>query len=90
MGVKVYIAPYLQQYTEDRAVIETKGSHIGECLDRVVEQFPEVKKALFDEEGKLLSHVAIFKNLADVYPDDLARPVADGDEIYVAYIIAGG
>ncbi|MBI2851768.1 MAG: MoaD/ThiS family protein [Chloroflexi bacterium] len=90
MGVKIYIAPYLQQYTADTPVIEAEGQRIGECLGHLVEKFPDVKRALFDQEGKLFPHVAIFKNLSDVYPDDLAKPVTDGDELYVAYIIAGG
>lgn len=90
MGVKVYIAPYLQQYTSNKAMVEVSGSQVGECLDQVVKLFPDVGKILFLENRKLLPHVAIYVNLADAYPEELAKPVKDGDEVYISYIIAGG
>ncbi len=90
MGVKIYIAPYLQPYTRNKAMVEVSGTQVGECLDQLVKLFPDVGKMLFLENGKLLSYVGIYVNLADTYPEELAKPVKDGDEVHIAYIIAGG
>ena len=90
MGVKIYIAPYLQEHTKNKATIEVRGRNVGECLDELVKEFPEMEKILFSEGRKLFPYMSIFLNLSDTYPEDLAKPVRDGDEISIAYIIAGG
>ena len=88
--MKINIAPYLQPYTDKKAVVKVNGTRVGECLNQLVEQFPDMGKMLFLENGQLLPQVAIYVNLADIYPEGLAKSVKDSDEIYLAYIIAGG
>lgn len=92
MGVKINIAPYLQRYTGNNAVVEVNGSQIGECLNQVVKQFPDIGEILYQENGELWPHVVIRVNLADIVnladtnPGDLAKPVKDGDKVYIGYI----
>ena len=90
MSVKIYIASYLQPYTNNEAVVGVNGSKVGECLSQVVKEFPGIEKMLYLETGKLLPYVAIYVNLADVYPEDLAKSVKEGDEVHITYIISGG
>jgi len=90
MGVKLNIPSYLQPYTNDTEVVEVDGSTISECLNRLVTQFPSIGKMVFAKEGKLLDYVSIYVDGEFAYGDELAKPVKDGDELHVVYIIGGG
>jgi MoaD family protein len=88
MNIKIKLSQVLQQFTEQREVVEVKGSTVNECLDDLIRQYPETKKRLFNKDGALL--VLFFLNGENVYKNDLSRPVADGDELYIVPIFAGG
>ena len=90
MSIKVDIPSYLQPYTNDQEVVGVKGDTVGECLDHLIEQFPDMKKMLFNKKGKLLDYVVIYINGEDAYPNELVKPVKDGDEFHILYIIGGG
>lgn len=90
MGVTVKIGPILYQYTDDRGIVEVEGRTVAECLDNLAKEFPGIEKALFSNNGKLLHYVGIWINGEDSYPEELAKPVKDGDEIYVTYTAAVG
>ena len=90
MSIKIAIPSYLQSFTSNLEAVEVNGSTIGGCLGYLVKQFPGIEKMLFDKNGKLLSYVGIYINGEDTYPDELAKPVKDGDELYILYIIGGG
>jgi len=90
MSVRVNIHPILAHSTNDQTVVEVKGNTIGQCLDELVKQFPRLKPELFDKDGSLLNYVDVYLNQESAYPDELAKPVKDGDELNIALIIAGG
>ena len=90
MSINIEIPSYLQQFTNDIEVVEVNRSTVGRCLNHLVKQFPGIKKMLFAENGKLFSYVGIYINGDDAYPEELAKPVKDGDELHILYIIGGG
>ena len=90
MSIKVNIHPGLYHFTDDRDVAEVEGTTVGQCLDDLIAQFPEIKKALFDKEGKLLRHFDIYVNKENTYPELLIKPVKDGDELHILVLAAGG
>ena len=90
MSVRINIPSYLQPYTNDREVVEVSGSTVSECLDHLVQQFPDMWKMLFMEKGKLLDYVSVHADGDFRFADDLAQPVKDGDELYLLYILGGG
>ena len=90
MSIKIAIPLYLQPLTNNTEVVELNGSTLGECLNHLVKQFPRMEKMLFDKNGKLFGYVAIYVNGEDAYPEELVKPVKDGDELYILYIIGGG
>lgn len=90
MSVKMDIPSYLQSSTDNATVVELKGKTVGECLNDLVRQFPGASKILFDKDGKLLGYIGICVNSEVVYPDELVKPVEDGDELHLPYIITGG
>ena len=90
MGIKINIHPSLSHLTDNQAVVETNGSTIGQCLEHLAAQFPEITQGLFGKEGELLNYVDIYVNGKSAYPKELAKSVKDGDELHIVLIIAGG
>ena len=90
MGIKINISPLLYQYTNDQRIVEVNGDTVGQCLDHLVKQFPGIEKMLFDKNGKLRIYANIYVNKESAYPKGLAKPVKDGDELDILFIIGGG
>jgi len=90
MSVRINIHPNLHQFTNDQAIVEVNGNTVGQCLDDLVKQFPEIRRGLFGKDGKLLNYVDIYVNQESSYPEELAKPVKDRDELHIILIIAGG
>lgn len=90
MSVKVSLHRTHRQFTGGRDVVEVQGQTVGDCLDRLAQDYPGIGEALFQRKGKLKNHIEVFLNLETTYPQELAMPVKDGDEIYVAVMLAGG
>jgi molybdopterin converting factor small subunit len=90
MEVKVHIHTTHRQYTNGLEVVDVKGNTVGECLNDLVQQFPGMEKALFAKKDKLHNIVEIYVNHATAYPNELVKPVKDGDEIHLVVMLAGG
>jgi len=90
MPVRVYIHATHRQFTNGLEVVSVKGNTVGECLNHLVRQYPGMEKALFAKKDKLLNVVEVFVNHATAYPNELAKPVKDGDEINLLVMLAGG
>ncbi|MFC2003681.1 MoaD/ThiS family protein [Chloroflexota bacterium] len=90
MSVKISIPSGLQHITREQEVVEVNGSTVGECLNHLARQFPGIEKELLDEDGKVFQYVDIYVNGESSYPEELAKPVKDGDELYMLRAVAGG
>jgi molybdopterin converting factor small subunit len=90
MNVIINLATYLQPYADNNEKVEVRGNTIEDCINNLVENFPNIKIMLIGEDGKILPYVNIFLNEETVYPDQLTTPVKDNDEIYLLYLIGGG
>jgi molybdopterin converting factor small subunit len=90
MKVKIHLHLTLRQYTNGQDIVETQGKTVGECLKDLVRKFPRLEPSIFDKTGKLNHIVEVYLNLQSAYPDELAKPVKDGDEIHVTVMLAGG
>lgn len=90
MSIKVSIHPILRHLVDNKSVVEVNGTTVGECLKDLVRQYPTVERGLFNQQGKLLNYVDIYVNLKSTFPEELAKPVEDGDDIQLVLMIAGG
>ncbi len=90
MSVEINIPPSLQPYTDDFRLINISGGTVAACLKELVKQYPPLRSRLFTRKGELLKSINIFVNREAVYPAGLARPVRDGDRIYISYLVMGG
>ena len=91
MGIiKINIPAYMQSFTNNMKAVEVNGSTVGECLSHLVKQFPGMKKQLFSKHGDLFESIIISINGESAYPEQLAKPVKDGDELNILFVIGGG
>ncbi|MFQ5675925.1 MAG: MoaD family protein, partial [bacterium] len=91
MAVKVLIPTALRQYVDNRQSVELPGETIGELLDNLTREYPDVKKHLFGETGKLRNFVNIYVNDHDIrYLELNATKTKDGDVISIIPSVAGG
>ncbi len=90
MSVNIHIHTTHRQFTNGLKVVSLEGSTIGECLDRLIKQYPGMEKALFAKKDQLLKNVEIYLNRESAYPNELVKPVKDGDEIHLVVMLAGG
>jgi molybdopterin converting factor small subunit len=90
VAVKVNLHQTLRQFTNGQEMIEVHGNTVGECLKNLVKKYPAMESSIFANNGKLSNVVEIYLNLQSAYPNELAKPVKDGDEIHVTMMLAGG
>ena len=90
MSIKVHIHKTHRQFTNGLDIIKVEGNTVGDCLKNLVSQFPNVEKEVFDKKGNLRTIIEIYVNLESAYPNELAKPVKDGDDIHVTLMLAGG
>ncbi len=91
MAVTVFIPMTLRAFTNQRSQIELEGETVGQILEALSDEYPETKKALFDENGKLRAFINVFvgeDNIKNLQGSNTR--VADGKEITLIPAIAGG
>jgi len=90
MSVKIHIHITHRQFTNGLELVPVEGNTVGECLNHLIRQYPQMEKALFAKKDKLLNVVEVFVNHETAYPNELLKPVKDGDEIHLLVMLAGG
>src|SRR3954452_6850239 len=88
---KVLIPTPLRQFTGKQDSVSVGGATVREVLDALTTQFPDLRKQILTDEGKLRSFVNVYLNDEDIrYLSKDATPAADGDTISLVPSIAGG
>ena len=88
---KVLIPTPLRQYVNNLDAIEVAGGAVGDVLASLTTQFPDLRRHLYNDEGKLRSFVNVYLGDEDIrYLNKGATPVKDGDTISIVPSIAGG
>jgi molybdopterin/thiamine biosynthesis adenylyltransferase/rhodanese-related sulfurtransferase/molybdopterin converting factor small subunit len=88
---KVLIPTPLRQFTGKQDSVNIGGGTVGEVLAALTAQYPDLRKQIFNDEGKLRSFVNVYLNDEDIrYLNKDASPAKDGDTISLVPSIAGG
>jgi len=90
VSVKINIPLLYRQVTDGLSAVEVEGTTVEDCLKSFMQRFPGVKGVLFDTKGRVLNGIEIYLNHKSAYPDELVKPVQDGDEISITLVLAGG
>jgi sulfur-carrier protein len=88
---QIQIPSPLRQYAGKHSSVEIAGNTVGEALTGLVAQHPELKRHLYNDEGKLRAFVNVYVNDEDMrYLQKEATTLKDGDTISIVPSIAGG
>lgn len=88
---KILIPTPLRQYADKKDTVEVSGATIGEVLGALTTQYPDLRKNLYNDEGKLRSFVNVYLNDEDIrYLAKDKTAVADADTVSIVPSIAGG
>ena len=88
---KIHIPTPLRQYVGKQASVDVQGATVGEAMNVLVAQHPELRKHLYTEDGKLRAFVNLYVNDEDIrYLQKEATALKDGDNISIVPSIAGG
>lgn len=88
---KILIPTPLRQYAGGADTVDVSATTAGELLSKLTAAHPDLKKQLFNDEGKLRSFVNVYVNDDDIrYLDRNETPVKDSDTVSIVPSIAGG
>jgi molybdopterin/thiamine biosynthesis adenylyltransferase/rhodanese-related sulfurtransferase/molybdopterin converting factor small subunit len=88
---KVLIPTPLRQYTGKQDAVHVSGNTVGEVLHTLATQYPDLRRQIFTEEGKLRSFVNVYLNDEDIrYLSKDATAAKDADTVSLVPSIAGG
>ena len=88
---RILIPTPLRQFADKHDTVELPGATVGEVLTALTTRFPDLKKHLYNDEGKLRSFVNVYLNDEDIrYMKKDATPVNDPDTLSIVPSIAGG
>jgi len=89
--MKVLIPTPLRQYTGKQASVEVSANNVGEMLDKLTAQFPDLRKHLFSDDGKLRRFVNVYVNDEDIrYLENENTSVKESDTVSIVPSVAGG
>jgi molybdopterin synthase sulfur carrier subunit len=88
--VRVEFASSLRRHVECAPQHVAAGS-LRAVLDAALQAAPELGHYVFDDQGNVRKHVAVFVNTTMVTNrEDLSQPIANGDSVLVIQALSGG
>jgi len=88
---KILIPTALRQFTEQTDSVDVSGATVRDALDQLTARYPNIKKNLFSDQGKLRSFVNVYVNDEDIrYLDKDATKLEGNETISIVPSVAGG
>jgi adenylyltransferase/sulfurtransferase len=88
---KILIPTPLRQFAGKQDSVELSGATVGDVLKQLTSQYADLRRHLYNDEGKLRSFVNVYVNDEDIrYLEKDATPIKDGDTVSIVPSIAGG
>ncbi len=90
MSAIIELSSIFSRYTDDNLSIPVEGKTLGECIEELINKYPDMKKLILDREGKLMHSYDIYINGESSYPLEMAKSINDGDTINLVFVVHGG
>jgi molybdopterin synthase sulfur carrier subunit len=88
---QVRIPPVLRPSAGGQKLLDVPGSTVGEVLDTLVAQYPDLGSRLLDDAGDINRFVNVFVNETDVRHLQVREtPVTERDTLLLLPAMAGG
>ncbi len=89
--MKILVPTPLRQYAGKQSAVDVPAGTVGEALNALTSTYPDLRKHLYSDEGKLRAFVNLYLNDEDVrYLQKEQTAVKDGDTLSIVPSIAGG
>jgi molybdopterin converting factor small subunit len=89
--MKILVPTPLRQYAGKQPAFEAPAATVGEALSALTATYPDLRKHLYGEDGKLRAFVNVYLNDDDIrYLQNDATTVKDTDILSIVPSIAGG
>jgi adenylyltransferase/sulfurtransferase len=89
--MKILVPTPLRQYAGKQSAVDVPAGTVGEALNALTSAYPDLRRHLYSDEGKLRAFVNVYLNDDDVrYLQNEQTPVKDGDTLSIIPSIAGG
>ncbi len=86
--IKVLVPGPLRSYTGNASTVTVGGATLGELLWALDRAYPGMRFRMIDEQDNVRRHIRFFVNAE--LRQDLATPLAAGDELQIICAISGG
>jgi adenylyltransferase/sulfurtransferase len=88
----IFIPTPLRPFAGGKDAVEVSAGTVADALDELTQSFPDLRKHLFTEQGKLRAFVNVYLNDEDVryLPAKEETAIASGDTLSIIPSIAGG
>jgi len=91
MAVTVKLPTQLRASVGGASSVASAGATVGEVLDGVYAEHPDLRERICDEGGELRRFVNVYVNGEDIrYADGLETSVSEGGEVQILPAVAGG
>jgi adenylyltransferase/sulfurtransferase len=89
--MKILVPTPLRQYAGKQSAIDVPAATVGEALNALTSSYPDLRKHLYSDEGKLRAFVNLYLNDEDIrYLQQDQTAVKDSDTLSIVPSIAGG
>ncbi|MEM7276462.1 MAG: ubiquitin-like small modifier protein 1 [Actinomycetota bacterium] len=89
--VDVRLPTVLRPAAQGQSRVQVDGAAVGDVVDELIQRYPGLGSNLVDDDGAVRKFVNIYLNDEDIrFLEQLATPVADGDEVAILPAVAGG
>jgi adenylyltransferase/sulfurtransferase len=89
--MKILVPTPLRQYAGKQSAIDVHAATVGEALNALTSSYPDLRRHLYSDEGKLRAFVNLYLNDEDIrYLQQDQTAVKDGDTLSIVPSIAGG
>ncbi len=90
MSITVNIHLTHRQHTNNQKSVEVEGKTVGEALMDLCTKYPGIRPELFNDKNELLKYIEIYQNSESTYPDELEKPIKQGDKLQITTVLSGG
>ena len=91
MAVKIMIPTPLRQYVGKKDQVEVEAKTVAEALSRLSSEYTELRRHLYNQEGKLRSFVNVYLGDEDIrFLQKEQTPLNENDVLSIVPSIAGG
>ena len=90
--MKVILPSALKKFAGDRGEVDIPGATVGEVLDALAERYPELRRHIFSDDGRVRKFVNVYVNEDDIRHLERREGTAltSKDVISINPSIAGG